>query len=360
MLPLPSRRSTRSVGLASKTSAILSPRRTARPYLTPILAHGGIPKYCLGDFFALLLHDLGRGITDANELLTFWRTRKTRFQGIDKPVERFLLYGGELAVDLIDRCIDLVREFARTGVIPSAQELGLPPYVVKAFAELPEKRPRSALRTSTAAPRPRLTLDPWDPRGPAFELPPVTSSFTGGDWYVQNGHQTRRYPTTSGEPRVVRLPPARSWSCDLLSGGAVARHSNFEGLDPVPAVFFSAVDGQIANVATGLRLSDAWIMYPADTEVSAVGNDGQIAGLDLLQELPQPAGEWSGFALVHVDLHSVRTLLVRGARDDTMHRIRVLSPEQRPQLIGPVVPGVVTDDGLPVYERDAGRGAGRK
>ncbi len=322
----------------------------ARPYLTPILAHGGIPKCCLGDFFALLLHDLGRGITDANDLLTLWRTRKTRFRGIDKPVERFMLYGGELAVDLIDRCVDLVREYARTGAIPSPQDLGLPPYIVEAFAELPEKKPRSTLRTATTLPRPRLTLDPWDPQGPTLELPPVPLSVKRGEWFVQDGHQRRRYPTTHGEPRVVLLRPARSWSCELFSGGAMVRRSNFEGLDPVPAVFFNPADGQAVNIATGLRLSETWILAPAGTEIAAAasGDDGVVA-LSSPQELPQPAGDWSGFNLVHVGLNGVRTLLIKGGRDDTRHRVRVLSPEQRPQLMGPVVPGVMTDDGLPVY-----------
>lgn len=85
-------------------------------FVGPMLAHGGIPKYCLGDFFDLLLRDANRACGDARELLAFWRTRKSAFFGIDIPVRRFLLFGGELARDLLDRCLDLVRESSSARV----------------------------------------------------------------------------------------------------------------------------------------------------------------------------------------------------------------------------------------------------
>ena len=64
-------------------------------YVGPILAHGGIPRHCLPDYFRLLMRHLKRS-ADANDLLASWRTRRTTFVGIDLPVRRFLLYGGDL------------------------------------------------------------------------------------------------------------------------------------------------------------------------------------------------------------------------------------------------------------------------
>jgi hypothetical protein len=321
----------------------------AKPYLTPILAHGGIPRFCLPDFFTLLLHDLGRGVTDGKDLLTLWRTRKTRFQGIDKPAERFLLHGGELALDLIDRCIDLIREYWRTGVVPDALGFGLPVYVVEAFAKLPEKKPRSSSRQATTLPAPHLTLDPWDPRGPTLDLPPVAHSVQGVEWFVEGSEEPRRYPAAHGEPQVVLLRPARAWSCELRSGGIAARRTNFEGFDPIPAMFFDPTDGHALNVATGLRVEEAWILAPSDTVITATGADGGNLDLPSPQELPHPGGDWSGFSLKHVRLDHVATLSVIRPPDAKSHTVRVLSPVLRPQLVGTPVAGVVTDDGLPVY-----------
>src|SRR6266446_2091683 len=96
-------------------------------YVTPILAHAGIPRYCVGDFFhRLLIPQLRRGFgASAGELLAVWRARQTAFVGIDVPVKRFVLYGGSPAVDLVDRCIDLIAHKAG-GSPASPADLGLP------------------------------------------------------------------------------------------------------------------------------------------------------------------------------------------------------------------------------------------
>jgi hypothetical protein len=159
----------------------------ALKYVAPILAHGGIPRYCLKDFFFnLLVPELRRsGSADAAELLAIWRTRKTAFQGIDRPVKRFLLYGGDAAVDLLDRCVELVSETARTGVLPSPDEVGLPPYLMKEFSSGPVHTAK--LGPGRSLPRPRVRLDPWDPLGPVLELPPLPRNIDDGVWRVSDG-----------------------------------------------------------------------------------------------------------------------------------------------------------------------------
>ena len=154
----------------------------ATRYISRILIHGGIPRYSLRDFFTLLLlPTLGSGTSDASEMIAVWRARKTRFQGIDKPVERFLLRGGEVAVDLLDRCIDLVLESSRRDAIPRAEELGLPGYVVEAFAALPAEE-RKPSRAGLGIPRPNVELDSWDSsvRASNSLLCPATSEMRSG------------------------------------------------------------------------------------------------------------------------------------------------------------------------------------
>jgi hypothetical protein len=50
-------------------------------FVAPILAHGGVPKYSVDDFFRLLLGEVRRyGNAEAADLVAIWRARKTAFQ----------------------------------------------------------------------------------------------------------------------------------------------------------------------------------------------------------------------------------------------------------------------------------------
>src|SRR5208337_4732433 len=66
-------------------------------YVTPILGHGGIPDYCLNDFFDKLLMPVARGELpydgDVGQLLEQWRDRASDYQTADKPIRRFMQHG---------------------------------------------------------------------------------------------------------------------------------------------------------------------------------------------------------------------------------------------------------------------------
>lgn len=63
-------------------------------FVTPILIHGGIPTYCLDDFFARLVWPAVTGKLDYSgnvaDLLSEWRERSSLVLSTDKPVRRFL------------------------------------------------------------------------------------------------------------------------------------------------------------------------------------------------------------------------------------------------------------------------------
>lgn len=102
---------------------------SATEYVARILAHGGIPRYCLGDYFTALYRDLRH----TGDLLSLWRTRQERLVNIDKPVGRFLRYSGEVAVDFVNRSIELVQETNARGVVPDSVEISLPDYLVDEY-----------------------------------------------------------------------------------------------------------------------------------------------------------------------------------------------------------------------------------
>lgn len=334
-----------SLGL--ETFANLLDAERAQRFVTPILAHGGIPKYCLDDFFTLLLKDLGAGSADANDLLTSWRTRKTRFQHIDRPVQRFLLNGGELAIDFIDRCIDLVREHGRSGTVLSAVDAGLPSYVVKAFEQREDKEPSGRSRPAATAGRPVLRIDPWSATGPEIVLPGVGPSLAGAAWHI-HGDRPRRVPTST-ESSNAFVGPAAAWTVELVDHTGALRRSSFEGLDPVPAVFFNPSTGSEVNPSSGLRLASVWALFPEGVRVTATGTSGGEQVLTEPEELPEPTGDWSGYDLRAFDLTGVGALRLSASDHDAVTTIRVLAVAERPVIADEPVPAVATQKGLEVY-----------
>ena len=107
--------------------------RTASSLRGPILMHAGMPAYCLGDYFRLLLsrRRLDPGM-DAESFLA-WATapgRETRLSQLDEPARRFLLNGGDYAHDIVDRTLDLLDRLMEPD--PDLDGVGLPGYLVEA------------------------------------------------------------------------------------------------------------------------------------------------------------------------------------------------------------------------------------
>jgi hypothetical protein len=114
-------------------------RSGAFRYVSLILIHGGIPNHCLPDFFANFLQpavycaeydDLS-----AAELIDMWGQQTNLIQQGKRPVTRFLIYGGRVAKDFLERCREMVRIYDATGSIPAAEEVSLPERVVAAYSE---------------------------------------------------------------------------------------------------------------------------------------------------------------------------------------------------------------------------------
>jgi hypothetical protein len=317
-------------------------------YVAPILAHGGIPKYCLDDYFSLMLRDIEHVGGDAQDLLSFWRTRKSAFFGIDTPVRRFLLYGGDLARDFLDRSIDLVREYARTRTVVRPADIGLPPYVVAAFKKRGEKLPQRSGRARQRVARPAVTLDPWDTGGPQLILPTVTMG-SRGSWRIMAEGVLQRVSASSHEVRELRLAPAKAWNVELTEGSSTVNELSVEGLDVVPALFFDPKGGALLPAAGGLRANEVWILAPAEAQITGIDSTGANRPLVTVQELPEPAGDWSGFALVHANVVGLRAISVKKTASDPERRVTVRPPAEGASLVGSPLESVASEDGLPVF-----------
>lgn len=202
----------------------------AHKYVSRILAHGGIPKNCLNQFFAFLENNLG---TAGLEVSSYQEILRDDYRGaliIPKPVERFLLGTGPVGADFLARSLALVSgEDDDQGVVSDAllaERHGLPQHVVRQFREytlLAEKRPTA--KVASRVPRPRVSLDPGGSSGPRVILPAYPAGAKpGAFWTVALVNASasdkgwpKRVPVSACETRELSLPPADLWRVSFMS-----------------------------------------------------------------------------------------------------------------------------------------------
>lgn len=322
----------------------LSDEATLR-FVTPILAHGGIPRFSARDLFALLFVELRHYATaDAADLVGMWKTRATAFQGIDKPVRRFLLYGGATALDFLGRCLDLIHESDETG-----NDVGLPSYITDAYHQYLQEVPSARLHRGRSLPPPRILLDPWDQTGPVVELPALPADLGGANWLVNDGG-VREYRSSAVEGRTVAIGPARTWEVDLTFTGG-QRRSTFEALAS-GVLCFDPRNGAFLQTSRPIALDDVWLVAPKDALLGGVDGDGHPCELQLREQLLLSA-QWAGFAAAHYELIGVRAIQVvyqPVGGDLSEATLRIVAPSERPNVIGIPVANASAENGVDLYD----------
>jgi hypothetical protein len=339
----------RSLGLESFDRLV--EEEHAQPWVTRILAHGGIPRSCLDPFLDLLSRELARGAVDATELLAHWRVNNARLHGLHQPTRRFLLFGGAPAVDLLDRCIELMRE-RRRHAIDAAAELGVPRYMAEAIAGLPPVTGSGAGSThrSLSVPRPFVRLDPYSGLGPVVVLPAVPPGQADGSWRVDAGQQLNRYDASAVTDTPIRLSPASSYAVEFVSASEGERRQfTFEALGRLPALFLDPDTERLLREPSVLAADDVWVLSPPGVQAQTRRHGaGSPVAPRQIQDLPAPAGAWTGWSLEHIDLADAGSVeLIRA--DKVLARIPVTSARERLRLAGEPVAGVTTAQGAPVY-----------
>ena len=320
-------------------------------FLAPILAHGGIPVHSLGDFFRVLSDELHRGGYDAANVLGRLRASPSRFAAADKPVERFLLHGGMVSADLLERCIDLVRECPTGTEEIDPERFGLPKYLCDAYATFDAHiRRTTAERLRETVPRPKVIIDPYGATGPLLHLPAMTGDFVGSHWVVTSHEGATRY-SGSSEDRFVPLPPARTWTATLEPRKAErGRVFPFTGLGGGGILLFDDT-GRLVSDAGRLRHAHVWVLHPADCTLTAATGTGDATSLPRLEVAPALAGSWAGYGLVSIDMSDVRRLFASGAGGaGSTETIWVHIRQAEVALVGEPLQGVLeAENGLPVY-----------
>lgn len=106
----------------------------------------------------------------------------------------------EIAIDYLDRCIDMLRAYSAHQRVGTPAEVGLPPYVIATFKRLESKQiERARTGRMRRVPCPSIRIDPWAPFGPELELPQVPFDLAGATWRMVAGFDARRVPASAHE-----------------------------------------------------------------------------------------------------------------------------------------------------------------
>lgn len=323
-------------------------------YVGRILMHSGIPTFCLPDYFSLLIDYRSRVRGASGASFIAWASHEAerdRLFNIDKPVVRFLRYGGDYAVDVAERCLDLLDDVTRGG--DGSQAL-LPERFVRVARDLLSTRP--AAPASGSRPRsldlvadavPRLVLDPYG-RGVMVRLPASSDAPDGvANWQVtvdgvRNLVHSRAMWPGSDEPApstyftVLRPSRAAMVTLHAARDGLVSNVPIVDDADPI--LFFSE-DGEYLSSTLPLPRSAVWVLYPMDK-----AGDLSFDGTKRVVAVGLVPGGWSGWHMELVDLADVRS--VRLTPTSRLHTVR--GAEAARVVTGPPISALTTPYGTNV------------
>lgn len=319
-------------------------------YVTPILLHGGIPSYCASDLWVCLLEEMRLGEEDAGRLLARWRSRRHLLEGVDKPAQRFIFHGGDFAVDLVQRMIQLADDVAELGKARAvergigelAADAALPRYLAKKLLE----GPREPQRRGPRVPRPRVILDSYGGEGPRLVLPP--SPHLEGKWRVFGKGNNQTYKSSSYDEREVPLAWAPRWEVAFVSH-MPERLTTFAPMEKSSAYVFDE-NGALARNQTTFR-GDSVLVF-ASRHVAFYKDSAHKEKVPEHVELPAGTGVWSAWQPRRLDLSGLKKVVIGGVSpsgEQFSETVAVTESTHRPRLLNDHLLGVVDTHGRLVF-----------
>jgi RNA polymerase primary sigma factor len=288
----------------------LFPGLGGRRYVDIILLHGGIPNYSLTDFFTHILHSalLRPELYGANarEIIATWLDSGSQ-SIVDKPIIRFLQYGGKLAVDFVERSLEMGRNYIEHDIVPPANELGLPQRVVEAYRTWVKDQAHIKHTSKTRLARPVIILDPWggnlllDLPTQALTIALDTGSYA---WHIHADHEentlpfnarwrNERWETDSCQLELQH--PASNYQI-TFTGPDMKRTWQFQGISSErPLIVFDPDSGGLIPLRDTLPARRCWLLYHRQVLLQADGGVKREVFSELL-------GAWSNYKAEEWDL----------------------------------------------------------
>jgi hypothetical protein len=349
-------------------------------FLTPILAHGGIPEKSLGDFFHYVLQPWLKkpelaGLS-GREYVPKAIEHLDSYPMVDKPIRRFLEYGQQAAWDFLDHCIEMGRAYQQDGELPTPVDVGLPPYVLRGYRQFLDEAPVSG--SSKRLRSPRLLLEPYGP-GFSLYLPPqpleAASIGTGrflwqiglrlcGEgatsdhltWQSERVRARRQgYDVLTDEQTVPLDDPAHEIEIRFNREVDVAENPNSIELlrpwrlylrptaDQPPLVVFRHPGGSAVRWNQTLPAGRYWLLTPRSVTVLAEGGE-------FFEEGSSFFGPWEDWRLQAWDLEKAIAIHLMEGGQECCPPIALRQALEEPELIGGECLAIDRDpDRVPVY-----------
>ena len=294
----------------------------APPPPEPLPLDAGLPDFDLARFFRLLVsrRRLDPGM-DADSFLA-WATapgRRLRLAALDVPARGFLSGGGDQALDLVDRCLDLLDRLAARD--PDLASVRLPARFADAARQETGARGHGR-RPETMPPRPRLALDA---AGVHVILPPLVEAPGGiATWRVIADGDPVTIRSRAGTPQATYplTRPVRTVHVGLAGSDHV---TELDVVSPGDPVLFFSEDGRRLPARLPLPPDRVWILRPADRDLITAGE---------LRPVTEAPSGWDGWHLQLASLADVVSLLLPGGPAHAVRR------HPRPRLLpGDPLPG---------------------
>jgi len=322
-------------------------------YVSVILLHGGIPNYCLHDFFDKFVH-LALSDTDylglsERDIVTAW-LHSPSHNAVDKPVPRFLEYGGKIALDFVARCLDMGRYSNDISSPTAISSIGLPKRVIDAYQEWVKGRMGTQTTDKMRLARPTIALDPWG-NGPFVDLPAQVLAPSldelEGKWTIQADQHTVEESLqfrwhskgVASDPYQIELSqPAKVYTVTFSSGSSRKGTWQFQGMTPDrPLMAFEPENGNLVLFHDTLPAKHLWLLYPTKQDL-------RIEGGQKSEEFPGFPGAWAGYKAEAWDLSQASVVSI----GKTTFLIEPDIASLQPYLEGNEVPGLLRSERQPV------------
>jgi hypothetical protein len=293
------------------------------------------------------LSGVQKQIDDLNQQLSY---HHLAFAGVDEPVRRYLLYGGEAATGFLVKSVFMLHGAITEDKVPGPAEANLPPRVISAFEHWWVEHQRRAVQQTDeidAATGARF-------RAPAFLLEPAIGEITirvPSQRYLAHAGRANAYfevatafPDSQShifrlrvyrhserllETQEVELPlpfPATHYELRLKSGGSVIHKWELAGLPGEKP--FMAFDWRSGKLIKDESLPNGHIRLVSEAEAAFSPPNC------LLTEGTPLYGRWKGFVYHELNLENVERLLIKIGQGPTL-AIPVSSQKLRsPELLG--------------------------
>jgi len=327
----------------------------ANRYVSPILTHGGIPHYSLTNFFTRFLASASESADlETEELIEDWLL-SSGSTGANKPVARFLEYGGKLAANFVARCLSMAEYYEEHERVPAAQEVGLPERVIEAYRNWAASHQKIQVRQSSKLhlQAPVLVIDPSGD-GLSIELPGqllrIDQPPKWVKWIItQDGQDTFEYNEQPCWQAHLKGWQTKGWQLEIThcssqykvtfqSGPELIRSWSFQGISQDrPVMAFDPDTASLINWRGVIPARKLWLLCPIKPALETTGGCK-------LAEFGRLPGKWSGYRVESWDLKQASVIKVA----QTLIAVESDLESLRPYLIGQNAAGLVSGSNQPI------------